>query len=445
MIIRWTVPQRLANGSHEEIADYFVISGKSEDTLKKWADKVMELAHVARKKQEEERAERARRSDRYLSGDRNYHQQSSFAPPTPAVEQPPFAWPTSAPSEFDNEDGYRSGRTTPSMGSSATYVSQSYGPSSGRRVQSQQAPPADRQAELRARAMTEDQFGPSMTQWRSQQPPPLPRLASAMSALSTGSEASFGVGPPRSGRQISQSRLGRAEEIEEESPTEAASGYNYPRYAPARGMARAPSHGVGPTVPHPPPLRSRSASSPNVYQVPKVSSAAMPVIPSSAWAESPSLATSSSSTLVGGTAYFTKRQSGSNKRSSSESQNTETSETSSQSPATPYDIGSRQNSQDANMFKRPTMLVKIRCGPDNLTICVPDDIGYAGFYSKVLKKIRNCRGAAALGMDGQGAGLQIKWLDADHDEVTLRCDADLEAMWEECKEMKTNEANIVAR
>jgi cell division control protein 24 len=97
------------------------------------------------------------------------------------------------------------------------------------------------------------------------------------------------------------------------------------------------------------------------------------------------------------------------------------------------------------MFKRPTMLVKIRCGPDNLTICVPDDIGYAGFYSKVLKKIRNCRGAAALGMDGQGAGLQIKWLDADHDEVTLRCDADLEAMWEECKEMKTNEANIVAR
>ena len=445
MIIRWTVPQRQANGHHEEVEDYFIISGKSEDMMKKWADKVMELANLARKKQEEERAERARRSDRYLSGDRNHYLQSSFAPPTPAAEQPPFVWPPSGPSEQDIDDGYRSGRTTPSMGSSATYISQSYGASAGRRVQSQQAMPADRQAELRARAMTEDQFGPSMTQWRSQQPPPLPRLTSAMSALSTTSDASFGMGPPRSGRQLSQSRLGRAEEIEEESPTEATSGYNHPRYAPARGMARAPSHGVGPTVPYPPPLRSRSASSPNVYQVPKVSPAVLPTIPSSSWAESPSLATSSSSTLVGGTAYFTKRQSGSNKRSSSESQNTETSETSSQSPATPYDIGSRQNSQDVNLFKGPTMVVKIRCGDDSLTITVPHDIDYAGFHSKVVKKIRTCRGAASLGMDGLGAGVQIKWVDADDDEVTLRCDADLEAMWEECKEMGTKVVNIVAR
>ena len=434
MTVAWIVPQRHSNGHVDDTEEFFVMTGKSEDVYKKWSEKIRELALLAKKLQEEERAARLANADRYSSGDR-YYQQSSFAPPTPATEQPPWVFPPPLPHEEYEESqasGAMSGRSTPSMGTSGTYVSQSYSHASGRRVLSQQAMPADRQAELRARAMTEDQFGPSMTQWRSQQPPPLPRLASAMS---TASEASFGTAP-RPARQMSQSRLGRAEEINDEEPTESTS---YNRYGSApfpRGMVRAPSHGVGPTVPRPPPVRSRSTSSPNIYQVPHIS-APLPPIPHSAWEESPSLAGSSSTTLVGGTAYFTKRISSSNKRSSSESHSTETSETSSQSPATPYDThplsATRQNSQYA-----PTMLIKVKCGHDQFVISVSEDIRFSAFYERILKKIRNCRGESK-------ADIQVKWVDADDDEITLRCDADLEAMWEECKEMGTNRVNVIAR
>ena len=344
----------------------------------------MELANAERRKQDEYRAERVRLNGRFSGSER--YPQSSFAPPTPASERSPFTFPPTSQSgyfgvmeeEDDDQSGFRSGRTTPSIGSSAGYHQQA----PNRRVQSQQAMPTDRQLELRARAMTEDQFGPSMTQWRSQQPgpimpPPLPRLTSAMSAISTmsnASEASFGSAPQRTARGMSQTRLDPSEEVEEEdSPVERS----YPRWGPSRGMSRAPSQGVTPSVPypHPPPMRTRSASSPHVYQVTNPSSA--PPLPHTAVDESwlthghgEPLPPNSSSTSVGGTAYYTKRMSG-DKRSSGESRSTETSETSSQqSPATPYGTipgdsrgatpVSRQNSQDAGA-QASTMLVKVRC------------------------------------------------------------------------------------
>jgi cell division control protein 24 len=162
----------------------------------------------------------------------------------------------------------------------------------------------------------------------------------------------------------------------------------------------------------------------------------MPPIPNSAWTQSPTLAASSSSTLVGGTADFTKRMSGSNKRSSGDSQATEVSESSSQSPATPYDV-SRQNSQDA-----PMMLVRIQCGDDQFAISVHGDINYHSFYSKVNKKVRMCAKSSIV----PDSGVQmIKWVDADNDEITIRCDADLEAMFGECRELRATSVNIIAR
>ena len=231
--------------------------------------------------------------------------------------------------------------------------------------------------------MTEDQFGPSMSQWRSQHlPPPLPRLTpamSAMSTMSTSSEASFGNVPPRATRHTSQSRLGRSEEVDEEDDVKLGGGPVNQRYGAPRGMTRAPSQGVQPSVPYPypPPMRSRSASSPNVYQAPKISSAlSFPYTAnneswSSAAPPPETLAMSSSNSHAGGTAYFAKRMSG-GKRSSGESNSTETSETSSQqSPATPYGTipgdsrgatpVSRQNSQDG-VEQCSSMLVKVRCG-----------------------------------------------------------------------------------
>jgi len=84
------------------------------------------------------------------------------------------------------------------------------------------------------------------------------------------------------------------------------------------------------------------------------------------------------------------------------------------------------------------MLIKVRCGHDQFVVSVNDSIRFDAFYERIVKKISNCRGESK-------ADIQVKWIDADNDEVTLRCDADLEAMWEECKEMGINRVSVVAR
>ncbi|WWC94759.1 hypothetical protein V866_001608 [Kwoniella sp. B9012] len=482
--IAWTVPHRHPNGWHEDQEDSFIMIGRSEEQMKKWADKVTELATAERKKQEANRNSRSAMSSGRYSGSEKAYQHSSFAPPTPSAEKPPFAFPPPVPgqgsqfpsAEDDDEDGLISGRTTPSLsnhghaqGNTSPYTS--VHPTTGRRVQSQQSMPAAMQAEFRARALTEDQYGPSMTQWRSQQqpmPPPLPRLTSAMSTLSTASEASFGPGVgsgsryyphPAMSRTMSGAGsriLQRADEAEEDSPTEQREAFN--RYGPARGMARAPSHGVAPTVPYPPQLRNRSASSPNVYQQPQmVPNSALPPLPPNqyqqqqqqSWNTSmdPQLSMSSSSTLVGGTAYFTKRMSAGGKRSSGESHSTETSETTSdqQSPATPYGSVpgapvSRQNSSDVVGTGSSSVLIKLRCGEDQFLIGVPSDINFPTLYQKIQKKIRLCSSSRNI-----GETLQIKWIDADEDEVTIKCDDDIQAMIGECMEVGASHVNLVAR
>lgn len=484
LTIGWAVPQRLPNGKMEDVEDSFIMIGKTEELMKKWSEKVTELAQVERRKVDEARSLRSAR----LSG------QSSFGPPTPASEAPPFQFPPPLPQhtyanangyymeDDDDESGLRSGRTTPSVGTAATYVSAH--PTTGRRVQSQQSMPIDR-AELRARALTEDQYGPSMTQWRSQQPsaPPMPRMMSNMSSMSTmsnASEASFGTGlPPRGARSLASSRLGRAEEMDEEdSATSSIGALAMNRFGSgsARGMSRAPSHGITPSVPypHPPALRSRSASTPNVFQMPKISPAGAPPLPHSAtnnvstWSQDPTpshspysppsqLATSSSTTLVGGTAYFTKRMSGSGKRSSGESHSTETSETSSQqSPATPYGTisgvsqlpmsVSRQNSGDGSNSSllgygpASSVLLKIRYADNTFMIGVQPDVNFSTLYAKVAKKIRYARPGS-----GPDQTVMLKWIDADDDEVTLRCDADVEAMFGDVRDSGMGWVQLIAR
>ncbi|KAK4685467.1 cell division control protein 24, partial [Tremellales sp. Uapishka_1] len=457
--IIWTVPQKHPSGYPEEVEDSFIMSGKSEDQMKKWRLKVVEL--VQQEKRRAAELAESRINGRYSNSQGTYRAlspSSQFPPPTPWSEQPPFGFPMSASnSQLDDEDddpsGLRSGRTTPSLSGHSSVVAH---PTTGRRVQSQQTMPPDRQAEFRARALTEDSHGPSMAQWRNQhpgvgalQPPPLPRLTSNMSAMSVSSESSFGNAPLRSARQMSQSRLGRAEEMDEESEYT----HPYARYGPSRGMARAPSHGITPSVPHPhpPPLRSRSASSPNVYQAPAVSPAPpLPYTASSHWTGEPSpptfssptsnvLGTSSSSTLVGGTAYFAKRMSG-GKRSSGGSHSTETSETSSQSPATPYASVpgeprgptpiSRQGSQDTNpgLGMGAKVLAKVQYREDQFSIGVTSDISFRSLQEKVMKKIRICTGRT------DAMPFRLRWLDTDGDQIALSCDSDIQTMFGECKE-----------
>lgn len=357
--------------------DSFVLIGRSEEQVGKWNDKIHELVRVqAAARQERNANERRQSPSHYVSPS------SQFAPITPAVERPPNGGFNYYQPEdrWDLDEAFsRSGRSTPSGSGSGPYPMAAI-PMGARRTQSTQGLPPDRQAEiLRARAYTEDQNGPNMQQWRNQQPsssmpamPPMPRL---MSASSTASEASFGnpsgVRPLKS--QMSQARLGRANEESDESPQA-----SYPSHYSSGGsdgtvrgppsrlgmraeMSRTPSQGMTPTIQQPsPPLRMRSASSPNVYQMPQVGSSLPPVpagrMSPQTWNDGYPQDTSfnpSKSTL--GTSSSTNSSSAYLKRASAGSNATELSEASSHSPVTPYSNGvvngsapvSRQGSGDS--------------------------------------------------------------------------------------------------
>lgn len=458
--IVWSVPAK--NGeSDNDVEDSFIMSGRSEDQMKRWSEKVMELAVKARKKASER--ERAR------TDSRGYYQ-SQFAPPTPATDaQNPFspATPGGAngyhylPDEDDLDYQPPSGPT-----GLAIYgvPGVPFPGSASRRAQSQQSIPPAQAAELRTRAMTEDQNGPSMTQWRQQVPPlpqapHLPRITSGASVA--GSDSSWGThgvahvssSQGASRRHPSQSRI---------DPDEYTSGPPgaYARYehssqrGHSRGGAALPAGAAAAAANGS--LRNRSQSTPNVQAAMQ---APLPPLPtsathgpssstSSAWANAnggnvyPSGSATSSSTGVnsssvpGGTTYFHRRAS-TGKRSSQESETTtETSETSSQSPRTPYtnttsgDLRgatpvSRQNSQDAAQ-PVPTMLyIKVRCGESNFVIGMSSDFTFKMLYERVLKKLKNCSVRHATGVDQL---VKIKWLDSDGDEVAIKTDADVHIM-----------------
>lgn len=72
-------------------------------------------------------------------------------------------------------------------------------------------------------------------------------------------------------------------------------------------------------------------------------------------------------------------------------------------------------------------------------VSVSPDVNYATLYQKVLKKIRLGRPV------GTGEIIHLKWIDSDDDEVSLRCDADIEAMFGEAKDSGMGHVNIIAK
>jgi cell division control protein 24 len=62
-------------------------------------------------------------------------------------------------------------------------------------------------------------------------------------------------------------------------------------------------------------------------------------------------------------------------------------------------------------------------------------------HQKIAKKIRLFR----ISGPESAAPLLIKWLDAEGDEISLRCDADVEAMFEEARELNWSTINLVAK
>jgi cell division control protein 24 len=136
---------------------------------------------------------------------------------------------------------------------------------------------------------------------------------------------------------------------------------------------------------------------------------------------------------------------------------TETSETTSSSPATPYGMMngelrgptpvSRQNSGDGTVLLRvkagevsPSTTAMYSANMQNaFIVSVAPDVNYATLYQKVLKKIRLGRPVSS------GEIIQLKWIDSDDDEVSLRCDADIEAMFGEAKDSGMGHVNIIAK
>lgn len=436
--IVWSVPAK--NGdSEQDVEDSFIMSGRSEEQMKKWAEKVLDLATTARK-EHSDRHERARQSNpRVSDSSRGHWGHSGFAPPTPAQDHANFFSPQTPshpyhhlPMEGDEDDGSQVGPNGSLNGLAIYGVPGVSFPSNARRTQSQQSmPPIPQIGQLRARALTEDHDGPSMAQWRQQVPsaPPLPRITSGTSESSwTGNGYSR---PP-----------GRVDDEEEHVPHAPPGSYRY------GGMSRGPSQGVSQPLP---PLRNRSVSSPNVHQPPQASP--VPPMPHTAattngtspsWPQNGNAygsgSTSSSSTGLGstpgGTAYFARRMSD-DKRDSRESHTTETSDTSSQSPRTPYTNAtpgdlrgatpvSRQNSQETAPSATSTVLVKVRSGDANFVIPVASDVSYRTLYEKVVKKLRLC--SARHTNAGLDLVVRIKWLDSDGDEVVINTDSDVQVM-----------------
>ncbi len=127
-----------------------------------------------------------------------------------------------------------------------------------------------------------------------------------------------------------------------------------------------------------------------------------------------------------------------------ESHTTETSETSSgQSPATPYSSSAtptelRGSRSFAAGGPGGTVMVRIKWGEAQLVIGIPADITFAGLQHKVAKKIRTATGSPC-------ETLQIRWIDSDNDEVSLKNDADVEGMFDEVREFGLAQVHLVAR
>lgn len=433
--IVWTVPSKTGEGP-EDIEDSFIMSGRTEEQMKKWADKVMELANAARR--EKSIREHARTGSHSQRTSGPYWAQSTFAPPTPAAEHSSFPLgsalsPTYGPGELPDEDD-RGLPPASNLSGLGMYNVPGVGPQvpTNRRVQSQQSLPSVAQADVRQnRAMTEDQSGPNMVMWKNMHTaPPLPALPHIGSAPSSavGSEASWGHGPRRQMTGTEDMHMPPAAYQQQYSQG--------PRGPGSRQMSQPAGQ----------PPRNRSVSSPNVHQQAQLPPMSASGSSSSGWgptsngnAPYPTGSNSSSSTGLGstpgGTAYFTRRESN-GKRTSQESETTETSDSSSQSPRTPYTNAtpgdlrgatpvSRQNSQE-NGAAPATVLVKVRSGESNFVIGIASDVQYRTLYEKVVKKLRLC--SARHANADLDVVVKIKWLDSDGDEVVIKTDMDVQTM-----------------
>lgn len=405
--------------------------------------------------------------------------------------------------EDEGEDGYpadyepsMTGRSTPSLG----------GQMQRRGVATQSLPPGVRHngeagglSSSRPRAQTEDSNSAVINQWRSQTPsggypsvPSLPRQSSASSSVASNSPLE---GPPSLRHSASKSALRKKQSHEWSNPAPSANGSSgsssTATYSPGHTnlraqsisqqmdelslqgneplrMLRQNSQGNMPIHNAPPPLRSRSASSPHVYQLPPgqlqaggqadkqwspypienvhpahLGAAQMGRQMSNGHGAMPlkrNMAGNSSTATIASTAGSA--TTAPPKRFSSCSTGTDrSSEDSSQSQSLPYaspsssiagpnGISHSRESQSTPQPQLPQMplspssaiKVKVNYGEDTFVIVVLSSITYSELSKKVLHKIHLC-GARTNGLTA--STLRLKYEDEEGDKILMTADDDV--------------------
>ncbi len=451
--------------------EFFIMHVKSSETLSKWETEIKKLMQADARRREERERRSMQKQYQYIPSATNF-------PLTPASDR---IYKTTPSGEYFREgDAYRrqwddEAAATPST--TATNTPNSYVGS--RRTMSGQGIPDRYSGSVSGRISDDHYQGSALSQWRYNQNgapamPPMPRTMST-SVTEQGPDGHYrsnSRGAYGSGRVPHEENAGSraggglpylsesGEEVLRPSMAQANA-----RYANGIGMQRAGSGQMDPSVPqpHPAALRTRSASSPNVYQVPVLGAmqhSSRPPLPyggSSAMTPGSSgqSLNSNSDEMTRHTAQFGNKSYGPSalsltatsetnvsdfaKRSSNSSGSTELSELSSHSPETPYggqigdsmQLKSRISSGDSvrnvivkvhfnqvsgGDFATSSHRADVTPHQDIFKLAVSSDIDCVSLKDKVIRKVRLC--------GGRREERPIKCYYRDEEKERLRLDAD---------------------
>lgn len=429
--------------------EMFHIKCRTEETLRIWhktIQKAVEDALVARQRRSMNQNQRRIASP-----------QSQF-PNTPMSE---FGTPSGYPSSIAE---HRHG-SMPSASTSRNVFDEEHGDyfdaldsrATARRLANTQSLPAgprgDASTSARPRAQTEDASSAVYNQWRHQNGPTVPNMPRGASISSTASDMSSQAGSLRSS---TSSRALRSKQSHDWgsagfSPNRAYDD-EYARVSDngrtiiARNGSQAslPSHvyaaAQASAAVAPPILRSRSASSPHVYQMPMMrtgsstsdsypGNAHVPHVPplnlltkgkgnmtSATLHSSASASTNDDARRFSQSSMDSHRSSGDSSQSQSYTNITSPSSAAGMSSASLPFMAQRKYSGEAVAVR-----IKVRFGKDAYVIAVLSSITYQELADKVAKKIRLCGDQSQL----DETALRIRYEDEEGDKILISSDEDI--------------------
>lgn len=464
----------------------FTIKCRTEELLRQWQRTILKAVEESPNRRRGHHLSNGRRSDRGVNsplsqfpgtplsevGPSNMsvysYSASETTSPHPYANSAQPAYPPNS-NGFDDEgdDGAyeyaESGRSTPSTMARR-------GPST------RWLPPGEREERERnggrARAQTEDSSSAVIHQWRNQTPniPSLPRGASHASITSNGSES-------QSLRSSASTRQLRSQLSTEWGSANASPGSGYSRLpvqdddsTQRQGLPRQASQSNVPSYAMAPPMRNRSISSPNVYQIPGPAPQEDQEWPqqqqypgrttpqmtpsSSAKANLHRIGgTNSGGTIASGSSAsvnqkrFSSSSNGTDRSSGTSSQSAGQTYTAATSPANtlpgshppsgslpPLPNGASRGYAHGSVPTIPSAVavrVKVTYGEDTFVVVVLSSVSYRELLDKVLKKIRLCGDRTKVDV----ASLRLRYQDEDGDRILVTSEEDVTMAFEAIRAM----------